>query len=183
MRLFIAILFSDEIKDKLCDAIDTLKQTAVRGNFTRRENLHLTLVFIGETNREDEIEKAIDAVNAQPFTLSIGGLGKFRRNGGDIYWAGVKPSNELQSVYRQLYTALTAAGFKLENREYKPHLTLGREVTLPGGFDKNSLNAAVEEMSMSVSAIHLMKSERINGKLVYTSLYQKDTGISAAAND
>lgn len=174
MRLFIAILFSDGIKDKLCDAIDTLKQAAVRGNFTHRENLHLTLVFIGETNRENEIEKAIDAVSAQPFTLSIGGFGKFRRNGGDIYWAGVKPSNELQHVYRQLYTALTAADFKLENREYRPHLTLGREVTLPDGWDKKDTDSALQDVSMPVTAIHLMKSERFGGKLTYTSIYKKE---------
>lgn len=174
MRLFIAILFSEEIKDKLCDAINVLRASAARGNYTNRDNLHLTLVFIGETNRTGDIEKAIETVNAEPFTLTVGGVGTFKRNGGDIYWAGVKLSNELLSIYRQLYATLSADGFSLENREYKPHLTLGREVVLPAGVDKKCMEAVCTEMTMPVKAIHLMKSEGMNGKLVYTPIYKKE---------
>ena len=45
MRLFIAINFDDKIKDELCLLIDKLKNYSVSGNFTKRENLHLTLVL------------------------------------------------------------------------------------------------------------------------------------------
>jgi len=55
MRLFIAINFNDEIKDALCDASAELMAAAKRGRTPRRENLHLTLVFIGETTRVDDI--------------------------------------------------------------------------------------------------------------------------------
>lgn len=174
MRLFIAILFPDEIKDRLCDAVEVLKQAAVRGRYTQRDNLHLTLVFIGETDQTDKIKRAMDAVETEPFSLNIGGIGRFRRNGGDIYWTGVKLSKELLSVYHQLYSALAAGGFQLENREYQPHLTLGREVTLPDWNDKSNLESALEETAMPVRSIHLMKSERIHGRLVYTSVYQKN---------
>jgi RNA 2',3'-cyclic 3'-phosphodiesterase len=85
MRLFIAIKFTEEIKNQLCTAIGYLKEHAIHGNFTQKENLHLTLVFIGDTAKTAEVARAMDMVQAQPFTLKISGLGKFRRDGGDIY--------------------------------------------------------------------------------------------------
>jgi len=173
MRLFIAINFIEEIKDQLCGAINHLKEYAAQGNFTRCENLHLTLVFIGETARVNEVIRAIDTVQAQPFTLNIGGLGKFRRDGGDIYWKGAEKTQELIFVYQQLFDALTKVGFHLENREYKPHLTLGREVILQEDFDRNAFEKDIPMMSMKVEKISLMKSERINGKLAYTEIYAK----------
>lgn len=171
MRLFIAVQFNEMIKDQLCNAIAQLRETAVSGKFTLRDNLHLTLNFIGETDRVKVIEKAMDTVTTGSFPLYIGSLGKFKRNEGDIYWAGVRPSDELSSVYRKLYDSLVSDGFQLESREYKPHLTLGRDVVLPQGFDKSRLNGSLPELAMSVEQIHLMKSERINGKLTYTSIY------------
>ena len=71
MRLFIAINFDDKIKDELCLLTDELKNYSVSGNFTRRENLHLTLVFIGETpsNKITSIKSAIDNIQQQPFDI------------------------------------------------------------------------------------------------------------------
>ncbi len=173
MRLFIAINFTDEIKNRLQGAIEALKSGSVQGNFTRRENLHLTVVFIGETTQADKIITAINEVQTKPFPLKIGGLGKFRRDGGDIYWIGVEKSDALLQTYRQLYSQLTEAGFRLENREYKPHLTLGREVLPAKNFDQASFDRSVGTMEMCVPAISLMKSERINGTLIYTEIYRK----------
>ena len=48
MRLFIAIPLSDTMKDALTAVQDEMYDNGVRGNFTSRENMHLTLAFIGE---------------------------------------------------------------------------------------------------------------------------------------
>ena len=48
MRLFTAIVLSDAAKNEIFQLVCNMKQNAVRGNFTRRENLHVTLVFLGE---------------------------------------------------------------------------------------------------------------------------------------
>ena len=173
MRLFIAINFTEEVKNQLCNAIGHLKEYAVQGNFTRRENLHLTLVFIGETTKVDEVKRAVDFVQMEPFTLKIGGLGEFRRDGGDIYWVGVEKNGILSKIYSQLYAELTKAGFQLENRDFKPHLTLGREVILQDGVDHTAFEKAIPEMSMKVEKISLMKSERVNGALSYTEIYKR----------
>lgn len=176
MRLFIAINLNDEIKDYLEAAIRELSRKAAVGNFTRRENLHLTLVFLGEvgTDRLGAVKSAMNRVKGEPFRLSFSGFGKFNRRGGDIHWAGVDKSEALFTIQKQLAAELEKAGFSLEDREYSPHLTLGREVRLtePPETVYGSLLSVKPEMA--VSRISLMKSERINGKLVYIEIYGKN---------
>ena len=46
MRLFIAIQFDENILDALMDFQADLKSQGVTGNYTKRENLHITLAFI-----------------------------------------------------------------------------------------------------------------------------------------
>lgn len=173
MRLFIAIDFSEEIKDKLSKIIQELKTQSKRGNFTARENLHLTLVFIGESNNVSAVTEAMDRVKAGSFDISVGGLGRFRRDGGDIYWIGVSKNSYLTALYGSLYKELCEKGFKLESREYKPHLTLGREVIVNEDFDKGEFDRKIQKIDSIVNKITLMKSERINGKLTYTPVYEK----------
>jgi 2'-5' RNA ligase len=176
MRLFLAINLNAEIKDYLSEAIQRLKRNASGGSFTRRENLHLTLVFLGET-REDKlnaVKRAMDRVEGSPFRLSFQGFGRFNRRGGDIHWAGVDRAEALLSVQKRLSEALAEEGFSLENREYAPHLTLGREVRVSGPSEDIYGSLAGERHEMSVSRISLMRSERIGGTLVYTEIYAKE---------
>lgn len=172
MRLFIAINFNENVKGCLSDSIARLKSIALKGNFTQRENLHLTVVFIGETNKVEAVKEAMDGVHGAPFPLTIRGVGRFKREGGDIYWVGVHREPVLTELYEQLRTGLANRGFVMENRAYKPHLTLGREVVLPKTFDEKEFAQDVPSMTMTVDSLSLMKSERINGKLTYTEIYQ-----------
>lgn len=176
MRLFIAINFNEEIKDYLTSAIQELKKASSGGNFTHRENLHLTLVFLGELNPDkvEKIKSAMNRVGGRPFRLSFSGFGRFKRRGGDIHWAGVEKSQELTAIQKQLEFELEASDFALEDREYSPHMTLGREVRLsdPSADIYGGLASEIKEMT--VKRISLMKSERINGKLTYTEIYGRD---------
>lgn len=176
MRLFIAVNLNETIKDHLTAAIRELEKHASGGNFTRGENLHLTLVFLGELGADQPgaVKSAMNRVKGEPFRLSFSGFGRFKRNGGDIYWAGIEKSEALFSIQKQLSAELLKAGFPLEDRAYSPHLTLGREVRLrdPSANIYGSLPAVKAEMS--VSRISLMKSERIRGVLTYTEIYGRD---------
>lgn len=172
-RLFVAVLFDKPVLDGLCNAMEALREHTEQGNFTLRENLHLTLVFIGETPCAADVRQAMDAVCMQPFPLKIAGLGRFRRDGGDICWAGVEISSMLSDLYHTLVRSLSAVGFTPENRPYTPHLTLGRKVVLAPEFDLKAFGAYIPELSMTVRKISLMKSERIYGKLTYTEIYSK----------
>lgn len=175
MRLFTAILFEEDVKACLCDTINELQRVA-RGSFTARDNLHLTMNFIGETDRVNEVkqamERALTRTGAESFRLSICGFGKFKRNEGDIFWIGVERENTLWRLQSELVRQLKESGFyNLDDREYKPHLTLGRRVITSQSFQKEKFEASIRPMQTEVKKISLMKSERIQGKLVYTELF------------
>lgn len=176
MCLFVAILFSDHTLDQLFAACRRLRDCAGRGSFTRRENLHLTLAFIGESGREDELCRVLEKLEGEPFPLWVEGFGTFRREGGDICWLGLRRSEALLALHRQLSEGLERAGFPVERRPFRPHLTLGRQVLLPRGFDPRRFGGELPKITERVEAVSLMKSERIDGRLTYTELYRYTLG-------
>ena len=69
MRLFIAVRFSNHIQKSLQQTMADLRRQGVRGNFSRVENLHLTLAFLGEVQDPEPVCEAINAAAAAPFSL------------------------------------------------------------------------------------------------------------------
>ena len=178
--MFIAINLNEEIKDYLMSAIHVLHRGSRKGNFTHRENLHLNLVFLGETANEklDDVKKALDKIESKPFWLGLKGFGRFRRNGGDIHWAGIETNESLFGIQRELASNLAKSGFLIEQRTYSPHLTLGREIRLRESEVDLDGEFSGPAPSMMVKRVSLMKSERINGRLTYTEIYGKDLTAS-----
>lgn len=174
MRLFIAINFDAKTKAGIGKAIEGLKPYAIKGRFTHMDNLHLTLVFIGETSKVSAVKEAMDELRAPPFTLIIQGLGRFCRPGGDICWLGVSENEVLAHIYAQLSESLSQKGFVLERRPYKPHLTLGRELVLKEEFNPREFQKTIEPMPLEVAKVSLMQSERIAGRLKYTEIYSRE---------
>lgn len=162
MCLFIAINFSEETKNKLISLREELRSKSQRGNFSRNENIHLTLVFIGEVSpkKADKIKAILDTVTIEPFEVSIDRLGTFSR--GTLWWAGLREDRKLMDLQHKLTGELTAAGFQLDKRKYSPHVTLGREVVT------DLKPWQIDPFSETVTSIELMKSERLKGKLIYT---------------
>lgn len=166
MRLFVAVRFSDEVNQRLMTAIRAM-QAHGRGNFSREENLHLTLAFIGETENFEQAKAAVSQVYARPFTLTVERIGKF----GDLYWAGIKKSDELSSVQKQTAALLRSAGFSIEDRTFKPHLTLVRNFHATHAVDFAEIERSIGRASCTIRKISLMESRRINGRLTYTERY------------
>ncbi len=163
MRIFIAIRFTEVFKSSILDAQDGLKEYGVRGNYTQPENLHLTLAFIGETERVEEIKAAVDAVKFEPFVIRTGKMGCF--NGRSrVVWLGIEGEDKVKAIAQQLRRNLDQRGIDYAKGKFSPHITLVRQPS------EMPLDIDVESESMTVSKIYVMKSERINGRLVYTAL-------------
>ena len=169
MRLFVAILLSEPVKDMLMQTIRQLQPSVLDGRFSRRENLHLTLAFLGESSLKPA-QQALHQLSAPSFAMTVEGVGRFRRDGGDILWAGVRKNPDLSALAQQVQLAFSQKGFSLEKRPFAAHLTLGRQVLLPEGFNLKAFSKTLPASSMQVERVSLMKSERINGRLTYTEM-------------
>ena len=173
MRLFIAIPFDDNFKSALRDVQDRLKARGVRGNYTRSDNLHLTLAFIGEFDDPEFVLRTMKTVSFRPFTLKLSESGNF----GDIVWCGVGDCPELASLAGKLRRALTVAGIPFDQKKFNPHVTILRKCSLPGVISQADAKPA--EVEMRVERFSLMESSRDgNGVLVYTQLGSAVAGFS-----
>ena len=163
MRVFIAIRFTQAFKEPIFEAQDALRDNGVRGNFTLPENLHLTLAFIGETDRVDDIKAAVKEVVFEPFEIKTGRLGCFNGR-SKVIWLGIDGEKKLKAITAELRKNLDIRGIDYAKGRFQPHITLVRQPSdMPLDIDIESANMTVKEISV-------MKSERINGRLVYTAL-------------
>ena len=163
MRVFIAIRFSQAFKEPIFEAQDALRDNGVRGNFTLPENLHLTLAFIGETDRVDDIKAAVKEVVFEPFEIKTGRLGCFNGR-SKVIWLGIDGEKKLKAITAELRKNLDIRGIDYAEGRFQPHITLVRQPSdMPLDIDIESANMTVKEISV-------MKSERISGRLVYTAL-------------
>ncbi|HHV50508.1 MAG TPA: RNA 2',3'-cyclic phosphodiesterase [Clostridiales bacterium] len=178
IRLFLAINFNDEVKSRINEIISLVKSNSTQGRFVGAEQLHLTLEFLGEVQRHrvDLIKKIMDGIESSPFELEISKAGFFKRSEGDVCWLGVKENGALFSLQKKLHQSLLGCGFELEDRAYKPHITLGRKVKVNAGFDLSKLEGMAEGIITRVDKIDLMKSEFSNGGVSYTVVYSKPLG-------
>ena len=179
MRVFIAIELEQEIKEYLIDQQSIIQKNSKKGNFTRGENFHLTLRFIGEIDEDGihRIQSAMEeaVVKKDVFYLILGDIGEFPRGNKRIVWIGISEGMQpLRDLFERLEGALEKRGFPREAKGLTPHITLGREVVL----EKNTADLARELDTISkeikVVKISLMESVRINGILKYIPIFVKE---------
>jgi len=159
-RIFLAIRFEDEVKRKLVEIQDTLKQRGVQGNYCPYNNLHLTLIFIGEKYDLPAIRQAVNEVQFEPFSLSLDYLGSFPTKDG-VIWSGVKERRLVSDLVEKLRERLTMNGVSFKDLPFFPHVSL---VQHPSEI---VTDVDLPDVSIPVARISVMKSERIEGELVY----------------
>lgn len=166
MRLFVALLLDEAAKARLLDAIAALRRQGT-GNFTRPENLHLTMAFLGETSQFRAAMQALRRVQMPKVELRFQKIGAF----GDLIWAGASADPELMALQRTVEAELRTAGFPLEHRAFRPHLTLCRRYRPDGQFRRVPVEQALDGASCRVGRVSLMESWRQQGKLIYTERF------------
>jgi RNA 2',3'-cyclic 3'-phosphodiesterase len=130
-RIFIAVKIDpgDSLIDMISDFKTTLKDEMIK--WTETKNFHLTLSFLGDTE-EDKIKavgKMLNGVCEGPgdFDITIRGAGVFKNlKDPRIIWTGIEPSEMLNKLYESVYLGLKETGITIEDRTFKPHLTLAR---------------------------------------------------------
>ncbi len=125
-RLFLALWPDPRVRQGLLGIRDGMP--GLRGRLTHREDMHITLVFLGpvESARRACVERAAAAVRGQPFELQIDQVGFWGRP--RILWCGPgSVPEELMRLVRELKAALADCGFEPERRPYAAHVTLARK--------------------------------------------------------
>lgn len=146
-------------------------------SIVRKENYHVTLKFVGETDVRllGRVTGVIrDAVEKYaPFDAAISGWGAFpNARRARVVWAGVSDgADQLRSLSRGVEKDLTALGFGDENR-FRAHVTIGR-VRNPDNSGRLAELLAEEVGPLgrfTVMDVHLMRSILAPGGVRYESL-------------
>ena len=169
--MFIAVPLPAEPRERIAELVASLPVPNGRPvRWVRFDGMHLTIRFLGPTpsDRLDAVAAAVAAVatGEEPFSVSIRGAGAFpnlRRP--RALWLGVdEGSAELSRLSRETNAALAAAGWRSDDRPYRPHLTLARSDGVRAGpATAAALIAAAAGFDIRFTADRLVLFESLTG--------------------
>jgi len=128
-RIFIAINLPDDIKRAFLSYEKRWRNLRVR--WTSFKNMHITVEFLGEVNRSDLDAILIVAENTameiKPFDIYLDRivLGPNPVQ-AKMFWATIYIDSYLMKFKNLMDENLRQNNFILEEREFKPHITLAR---------------------------------------------------------
>lgn len=149
-RLFAALELPEDVRDHVVDAVRRARAATPPPGGSRTDlvrwsdpsSWHLTLAFYGAVDPavDEALVAQVAAVAARhaPVALRVVGAGRF---GQRVLWAGVEGGPALVVLAGSLAAGALASGIAVEDRPYRPHLTLARG--LPGA----DLRAAVAALA------------------------------------
>lgn len=173
MRIFLAINLPSEMKNYL-EAIQVKlakNNKQVKIKWVEKENLHLTLFFLGEQKPAvaDDLAKRLKRIiKIKPFKLTLGQLGAFPNNHqAKIIKISLQGNHELQSIYKDIREQLAEMKFEIDQKPFCAHVTLGR---IKSRGVKIDLFEKVEPLNFEVKSVALMKSELTSAGPVYEKI-------------
>ena len=167
LRLFVAVDVPIEQREKLAAAISERRSRLEGARWTKPENQHITLKFLGwvDSSRLEDVSNALEPVGRshRAASLSLAGLGAFpSERRARVLWVGFDdPDGLLPSLATATDRALAPLGFERESRAFSPHLTLARLkrpasvsalVTEP--FDAGTCPFVVNHLALYRSYLH-----------------------------
>jgi len=126
VRLFVGLDIPEQIRAAVTSYIEECRRVAPEARWVKPESLHITLKFIGETQKVDEIKDVLAQVTAHPFEIELGGTGFFTPGSPRVFWVGIKASDALPELAHRIDEATARVGIPREEHPFRPHLTLAR---------------------------------------------------------
>lgn len=174
MRIFVALQPTPAFRDALASVQERLKAAGVTGRYLAPVHLHLTLAFIGTW--PEDVTGLLPAVE-QPFSLTLSRLGIFPK--ANVLWAGVEPSEALNSAARRVRQALTEAGIPFDPRDFNPHITLVRKPVIPEQAALSGIE--IPQAAMIVRDICLYRSDHGENGMEYMVIGRSGKGSEDAS--
>src|SRR5260370_22414270 len=131
VRSFISIDLEDQqILSRIASILSSLQSLGGDLKPVERENIHLTLKFLGNVPgpRLGEVKSSLRQVIFSAFTAEIKGAGAFPNlNHMNVIWVGVNEGwSQVDQIYEQGEKLLSGLGFQREHRPFSPHITIAR---------------------------------------------------------
>lgn len=131
-RTFFALDLDEPLRDALIRTQEALADRGAKLRPVGPENLHVTLVFLGDV--ADELLGEVltvaagAAASVAPFEFHLAGLAAMPPRGGiRMVWANVTdPTGRMKQLQETLAAALGGLGLRQEERSFSPHITLVR---------------------------------------------------------
>ena len=147
-HFFFALVLPDDIKRHLHNQTDEVKSTFPFKKWLHQADYHITMAFLGnaaDTMKEEALELVkLALADEHSFELEVDGLGVFgKKESPRILWAGVKQEERLFSIQKKIYESCIQAGFELDKKPFKPHITLARKFEGEPPFSINKLHQLV----------------------------------------
>ncbi|MEK6906740.1 MAG: RNA 2',3'-cyclic phosphodiesterase [Nanoarchaeota archaeon] len=162
MRIFIAINLSESARAKVFHEFETLeKKNFFKGRFVEKENLHLTLKFMGDLplERVEDAKKKLKELKFKKFKCSVGKPGVFNsENHIKVIWVELI-SKEIGEIERQISEKFSE--IKSDFEKFNSHITIARvnSVTNKEGLINYLKKINFKNLDFEVKEILLMKSE------------------------
>jgi 2'-5' RNA ligase len=155
MRLFIALDIDEDIRRRIETFVEGVRGFAPEVRFVGPESFHVTLKFLGETDKVDSIEGALREIRGRQIGLSFRGYGFFPGpKNARVFWTGIESGPELQDLARSIDAAMTPLGFEREKGPYRAHLTLARSGSgRPGKMRGDAPNAKFAGLQYKLSKL------------------------------
>ena len=163
MRLFIAIQLNEETKQQIEDVKTVFRWQNIQGNYVPKENLHITLAFIGEYGDPDRVMELLESISFDPFTITIGEVCCSEQ----AWWAEVEDSQELESLAKRVRYALAIGDIPFEKKKFNPHVTFLRKPDFTQG---KLAHINVHPVTMVVHSFSLMQSTQGKNSMIYNEL-------------
>lgn len=170
-RVFVAITFETPELNYLSHVQQEVKKCSEKGKFHKKENLHLTLEFIGMVPEKlikplwEVIKEGIG--QQEKFELHMNRIGYFEKKNKKILWVGVKEEPILLSLQKNILNQIATVIDHPVDHEYTPHITLGRQIVC------SEMSEILIERTFLVKEVALMESSSKTGELLYTPLYSE----------
>ncbi len=191
LRAFVAAELPTHLQDAIQTAIAGLRSSmgADLVRWVAGQNVHLTLKFLGDVSPSslDLIQHMMqtEAGQHRPFEASVEGFGCYpNARRPRILWVGLLAPPSLNSLQHDLDAASARLGYPSEDRDFSPHLTIGRVRQNATATELQKIRTEVERMqvgnlgSTRVDAIHLFKSDLLPTGSVYTKLFSTPLGMA-----
>ena len=127
MRLFVALDIDPDVRQRIAEFRDQMRSLAPDVRWVSPETFHITLQFLGETKKLDEIQRALQTVRGAPIELTFRNAGFFPSpKSPRVFWVGIEADEHLPELANSIGQVLQPLGFERDAGPFKPHLTLAR---------------------------------------------------------